>query len=413
MRGTDRVFSRPGPGAAGGAYVAGLRPGDHNGPMRIAQLANFVAPHSGGMRVALDGLGREYVAAGHERLLIVPGPRDAEVETASGVVCQIASPRVSGTYRMIVRPGAVRRALRRFRPTNVECSDKWTLAWTGRWATHHGVGSVLFSHERLDDMLAGWLRARRPMRRMVGFLDRRIVPRFDRVVVASQYAAEEFARWSPRVRVVPLGVDLSEFRPLPPTPRDAGAPLRLVLVSRLSREKDPQLAIDAVLELHRRGVPVRLDVFGSGPDEEALRSRARGGPITFHGFIADRRELSARLGAADLSLSVSPKETFGLVVLEALASGTPVLTSNRGGAREIITPGAGVVDEPASGHVPWGAWAPSRPTALAEAIEQLIGRLGPGMRRAARQRAEQFSWQDCAHRMLQVHRETRGNGGGQ
>ena len=65
MRGTDRVFSRPGPGAAGGAYVAGLRPGDHNGPMRIAQLANFVAPHSGGMRVALDGLGRECVAAGH------------------------------------------------------------------------------------------------------------------------------------------------------------------------------------------------------------------------------------------------------------------------------------------------------------------------------------------------------------
>ncbi|MCA3768150.1 MAG: glycosyl transferase, partial [Cutibacterium sp.] len=43
---------------------------------RIAQLANFVGPVSGGMKVAIDALGKGYVAAGHERILVIPGPKD-------------------------------------------------------------------------------------------------------------------------------------------------------------------------------------------------------------------------------------------------------------------------------------------------------------------------------------------------
>lgn len=390
--------------------------------MRIAQLANFVAPHSGGMKIALESLGGEYVAAGHERVLIIPGERDREIETGAGVIAQISSPRVSSVYRMILRSGAVRSVLRRFRPTRVECSDKWTLPWVGKWAAHNDVGSVLFSHERLDDMMTGWLRVRHGVSGFVSHRNQRIAPHFDAIVVASHYAAQEYASWSSKVRVVPLGVDLDVFHPQvgrengdAATSTDAFAarlgtaqrPLRLIVVSRLSREKDPQLAIDAVLELQRRGLAVSLDVVGAGPDARALRERAGQGSIYFGGFIADRAELAARLARADLSLSVSPKETFGLVVLEALACGTPVLTANRGGAREIISPGVGVVDEPVTGHVPWGAWASARPAALAEAIEQLIPRLGAEMSMAARQRAEQFSWRASAARMLEVHRQIR------
>ena len=52
--------------------------------LRIAQLANFVGPESGGMKIALEALGQGYVDAGHERILIIPGERDEIVETEEG-----------------------------------------------------------------------------------------------------------------------------------------------------------------------------------------------------------------------------------------------------------------------------------------------------------------------------------------
>ena len=72
--------------------------------MRIAQLANFIGPASGGMKTALEALGRGYVEAGADRLLVIPGPTDTTTRTALGDVVQLRAPRVGGGYRLIVEP---------------------------------------------------------------------------------------------------------------------------------------------------------------------------------------------------------------------------------------------------------------------------------------------------------------------
>jgi alpha-1,6-mannosyltransferase len=95
--------------------------------MRIAQLANFVGPASGGMRTALQALGEGYVRAGHRRLLVVPGPADSRVTTPLGDVVQLRAPRVGGGYRLIVEPWRVVQVLEGWGPTTVELSDKLTL----------------------------------------------------------------------------------------------------------------------------------------------------------------------------------------------------------------------------------------------------------------------------------------------
>ncbi len=84
--------------------------------MRIAQLANFVGPTSGGLRRAVDKLGRGYVKAGHERLLIIPGPRDTVSESEAGTIVTVASPALSSGYRMIINAGKVNQVLKRFAP---------------------------------------------------------------------------------------------------------------------------------------------------------------------------------------------------------------------------------------------------------------------------------------------------------
>ncbi len=364
--------------------------------MRIAQLANFIGPTSGGMRRAVDQLGAGYVAAGHERLLVIPGERDKVTETDAGVVVQVRGPRVTGGYRLITQPGKALAALDRFRPTSVEVSDKWTLTSVARWARHRGVGSVLLSHERLDDMASLFLRA--GVSGAVRGLNRVLGRCYDRVVVTSDYSAGEWRRTAAEVRKVPLGVDLEAFAPLD-TPRlDPDDVLSLVYVGRMSREKSPQLAVAAAVELHRRGVPLVLRLVGTGPHLHELRAIAGDAPVRFAGYVDDRSEICAAYAASDISLSVCPAETFGLAVLEALGSGTPVVTADRGGGRELV-------------DATCAEWGAPDEVAIADAIERLAARLRadrPGLRAAARARAEQYPWTRAVDGMLAVHEEVAG-----
>ncbi len=357
--------------------------------LRIAQLANFVGPVSGGMRVAIDSLGKGYLDAGHERILVIPGEHDTITETENGVVCQVRSPRISRDYRMIATPWRALDVLDRFKPTSIEVSDKWTLSPAAGWARRRGIGSVLFSHERLDDMLAGWLRAQFGVETAVGALNRRLVKEFDALVVTSDYAAEEFSDLGANLWKVPLGVDLETFNPDKGSPIDDGL-LKLCYVGRMSHEKNPELALAAALELHRRGLPVQMNMYGVGPDLEKMKEQAGDAPVVFHGFVKGREQVARCFAASDVSLSVCPSETFGLAVLEALACGTPVVTSDRGGAHELVDASS-------------GEYGPPDPAGLADAVERLLPRLGVDQRRAARARAEQYSWQASVDTMLELH----------
>lgn len=361
--------------------------------MRIAQLANFVGSASGGMRTALAELGRGYVDAGADRLLVIPGPTDAVTTTELGDVVQVRAPRVGGGYRLIVEPWRVIDVLERFAPTSVEWSDKLTLLPVAWWARRSGIRTVLLSHERLGDMFALRTGLDATSRISIGVLNRLLVRSFDIIVVTSRYAQREFQAAAESagcpVERVPLGVDLDTFRPYP-GPARSGTPLRLTHVGRLSREKSPHLAVATAVELHRRGVPVRMDVYGEGPHLDELEEIAAGAPVTFHGFVDDRAELSRRIASADVALSVCPGETFGLAVLEALASGTPVVTADRGGARELVDDRC-------------GAWGAPEPAALADAVLRLARRPVADRRASARRRAEQYPWSRTVARMLAVH----------
>lgn len=371
--------------------------------MRIAQLANFIGPASGGMKTAIQALGEGYVDAGCQRLLVIPGPTDSRVTTPFGDVVQLRAPKVGGGYRLIVEPWRVTDVLESWRPTSVELSDKLTLLPVARWARRVGVGSVLFSHERLSDMFAMRTGLDTTSKVSIALLNRILVRSFDTIVVTSGYAEDEFTNAAagadcPMVRV-PLGVDLSTFRPTAfessdevagSTVVDIPRPLRLTHFGRLSREKSPHLAVRTAVELHRRGVPLRLDVYGDGPHLSELVELAAGAPVTFHGFIDGRRDLARHVAAADISLSVCPSETFGLAVLEALAAGTPVVTADRGGARELVDATS-------------GAWGRPDPSSLADAVLDLASRPEAVRRAGARARAELFPWAATVDSMLAVH----------
>ena len=119
--------------------------------LRIVRLANYVGPRSGGMRTALRELGAGYLAAGHEPVLIIPGRRRGDEQTAQGRVITRYGPVVpfTGGYRAMLRRRRLAALLTELRPDRLEVSDRTTLRWTGRWAREHGVPAVMVSHESL------------------------------------------------------------------------------------------------------------------------------------------------------------------------------------------------------------------------------------------------------------------------
>jgi alpha-1,6-mannosyltransferase len=383
--------------------------------MRIVRLANFITPHSGGLRTALRELGAGYAAAGHEPVLVMPGAADDDEQTPQGRVITLRGPvlPLSGGYRLLLSKRRVRDILEALRPDRLEVSDRTTLRWTGPWARRHDVPAVMVSHESVAGLLSLPLRPGRgdspgvPLadtaRRMIQSMARvvadslntRTAQAYAQVVCTTRWAAAEFERLGvPNLRHVPLGVDLDLFSPRRRSPalrQRYAAPGEVLIVhcGRLSVEKRPHRSIDALAGLRAAGVPAVLVVAGDGPLRPRLERQAAGAalPVHFTGFIPGRQAVAALLATADVALAPGPVETFGLAALEALACGTPVVVSGSGALPEVIG-GAGVTvtGEDFAGGV-------------LGVLRQPAGQ----RRAAARAHAEQFGWAAAVRGFLAAH----------
>jgi alpha-1,6-mannosyltransferase len=359
--------------------------------MRIVQLANFYTPTSGGLRTCLEETGRGYRAAGHDRVLIVPGKLDADEQTPSGRRIVLSSPPLigSGTYRVITDRRRVLSLLADLRPDVLEVSDKLSVAHLARWARGNDVPIVLFSHERLDAILRPRVPRWLPLTAIADVVNRRLSRLVDEVIVASEFAAAEFARVGcATVRRVPLGVDLNTFRPVDQQPRGPGQTVGLVTLSRLSAEKRPELAVETLRVLHNSGLRAELTIIGDGPLRRSLQRRAAGLPVQLIGHVAEREVVARLVASADVALCPSPVETFGLATLEALACGTPVVVPVEGAARELV------------GGPGYGAVRDGTPESLADGVLALLS-LPAGQRRAAaRAAAQRYPWSATVARLL-------------
>jgi alpha-1,6-mannosyltransferase len=365
--------------------------------VRIVRLANFVTPRSGGLRTALLQLGEGYQAHGHEAVLVVPGERPDDERTAGGRVITLPGWRVPGTggYRVLLSRRRLRHLLVELAPDRLEVSDRSTLRWTGRWARRRSIPSLMVSHESLHGLLGATSRSA-PLRRLLAdYANARTAKTYDTVVCATNWAGADFRRiGATNLAYVPLGVDLETFHPR--RHDDVvrcrfAAPHQLLLVhcGRLSVEKRPSRAVEALAALRAAGIDAVLVMVGGGPLRDRLRQQSVGLPVHFVDFITDRGSLAEILATADVTLAPGPTETFGLAALESLACGTPVVVDQASALPEVI--GEAGVAVPGSGP------------AFARGVLELLARGEATRRREARRRAERFGWSRSVAGFLATH----------
>jgi alpha-1,6-mannosyltransferase len=290
----------------------------------------------------------------HSHLMIIPGPRDDVIEEERAVTVTVASPRVPGSphYRLMLRNRAVRAALERYRPDLIECQDAYNLPWAAIGYRRKRPETALVAAYMTDFPT---VYVERPLAKFVtrpvaGALARvcygycgLLYRRFDATFALSENGGAGKLRLLgiPDVEVVPLGVELGEFGPSRRDPRlraklglADGQPL-LVYVGRLDGEKKPDLVVDAFRRLPR-SLGAKLVLIGEGPLKAEI-SALGDERIVITGYMKSRAELARWLASADIYVSGMADETFGVSIVEAQASGLPVVGVAAGAMIDRVT----------------------------------------------------------------------------
>jgi glycosyltransferase involved in cell wall biosynthesis len=311
--------------------------------MRISFVTDTWLPEINGVTTVLEMMDRGLRRRGHAVQVIAPryvpqgtDPRDV-VRRPS-----IAMPGYAHSRLALPFDRGTGKALRKFRPDLVHVVTEGPLGAAGRrFAIDTGVPFVTSFHTDFPRYAARYLG------RWAVAPVRAYLRRFHAAAAATQTPSEatrmELAELGlPRAVVWGRGVDNALFSPQRRSParREAmgAADRTLVLhVSRLAVEKDVDTLVASFRRVHNRlGDALCFVVAGDGPQADEVRAAL---PFAIHrGFLA-RAELADLYADADLFVFPSRTETCGLVVLEAMASGLPVIASNEGGVRENLRSG--------------------------------------------------------------------------
>ena len=199
-----------------------------------------------------------------------------------------------------------------------------------------------------------------------------------------------------RIRVITNGVDLHEFRPGPVERRELGLPEGVPLGIFVGDIRAPRKNLDTVLGALVEVPGLHLAVAGSAVGSPYPRLARQLGLASRVHFLGYRSDVAQLLRAADLFVFPSRFEELPLVILEAMASGLPVVTAATAGADDLVSVESGVVID-----------NPNDTRALARALKRLVQypETREQMGQAARAVARQHSWQRMSEQYLRLYKE--------
>lgn len=351
--------------------------------MRILHLAKYYWPRSGGMERVVQDLAEGANALGHQAEVVAVRSFGEGTRRPGNFVTRTFSFGALGSQE--IAPGYIAAAWRRADVIHVHHPHPLAdLAFLLR----AGMAPVVVT-QHADSGRSAY----RPIARLV-------LRRAKAIVVPSRAhvaMSAELRGFEPKVEVIPFGIDEARWALVPPTP--PGSPPRALFIGRLVKYK----GVDVLLRALERVPDVRLDIVGTGPEGPRLRTLAQALAVTdrvrWYGEYPDE-DLTRRMADADFLVlpSVTTEEMFGLVVLEAMAAGRPVITTAVPSAvREVNVPGV------------TGLEVPIRDVAaLAGALEALAGdpTRRQAMGEAGRARvAEHFTRSLMARRHVELYQQ--------
>lgn len=233
---------------------------------------------------------------------------------------------------------------------------------------------------------------------MLATLQWRSLRRFHaRIAISQAAAASARELYGGGYRIVPVGIEVDRFRPLAVPAPATGGNLTLLYIGRLEQRKGVAHLLRAVARLQREMSGVRLEIGGAGPERQALERLADDlglRDVRFHGYVPPE-ELPGLFHRADLFCApATHAESFGIVLLEAMAAGLPIVAAANAGYAEVLA------DHPGNLLVP-----PGDDRTLAGALASLAAALAyrAEIGRRNLSAAQNYSWAAVGSTILEVY----------
>jgi len=336
--------------------------------MHVLMVSDVYFPRINGVSTSIATFRRSLRALGTRCTLVAPAYESSGAEPASaepdGNVCRVASRRVPlDPEDRLMRGGSLLRALERLDHREIDVVHVQTpfLAHRDgvRYARRCGLPVVETYHTHFEEYFhhyLPWL-PRGCLRAATRALSRRQCNALDALIVPSQAMHDVLRGYGVQrpIEVLPTGLDFRQFRD------GDGARFRrahgiaadrpvLVVVSRMAHEKNLDFLVEVVARLRREFPDVLLVMAGEGPARPHLQSLvarlALEHNVLFVGYLQRGTELNDCYRAGDVFVFASRSETQGLVLLESLALGVPVVAIAELGTRGIVEPGRGAIAAP-------------------------------------------------------------------
>ena len=367
--------------------------------MRIAFFTETFLPKVDGIVTRLTKTLQHLVAAGDEVLIFCPeGAPDSYLGAKVVGVPALPLPLYPELKLALPRP-AVSEALEQFRPDLVHVVNPAVLGLGGIWlAKSRNLPLVASYHTHLPKYLEHY-----GMGMLEPLLWELLKAAHNQaslnLCTSTAMVAELAAKGIQHTALWQRGVDTDLFRPELRNdsmrarlhgPYDDTGNL-LLYIGRLSAEKQIE-RIRPVLEAMPH---TRLALVGDGPHRQQLERCFEGTPTTFVGYLAGQ-DLASAYACGDAFLFPSSTETLGLVLLEAMAAGCPVVGADRGGIPDIVSDGE-------NGCL----YDPDQPHSLTTAVQRLLGesQTRSCLRQAARQEAERWGWAGATDQLRGYYRK--------
>ncbi len=314
--------------------------------MHLVDITMFYASEGGGVSTYLNAKGRWLAQRARVRHSIL-SPNVASGGQAPALVRLpgVPVPGING-YRWPLTVGGSARIMRRLAPDLIEAGDAGPGAWAAlRVKRRLDIPAVAFYHSDLPTLMQ--LRFGRGGLRVARRYLTELYSQFDMVLAPSRLMVQQLGSMGVQGAIhQPLGIDINTFSPrrrvntLRQHLRLSPESRLLVYAGRFTHEKKLGLLIDAVRKLGR---PYHLLLVGGGCVDLPHYPQT-----SFMPFKHDQRSLARLLASCDVLVHPGDCETFGLIALEAMACGLPVVATTRGGIAELVDSNTGILVPPNS-----------------------------------------------------------------
>lgn len=303
--------------------------------MKIGLVCPYNLFKGGGVQECVIALQAELASRGHEVLIIAPQPKVVPDSVPAyvrllGRSRDLKSPfHTTAQISVSVDTRAVDELLAKEQFELLHFHEPWVPLLSRQILTRSTSKNIATFHAKLPETMMS-----RTIERVITPYTKSILKYLDSFTAVSTAAADYVSELTDRrIAIVPNGIDLKKYSPLATASAPKNTSRNVLYVGRLEKRKGVMYLLRAMRQLQASLPDVELRIVGDGPDNEQLQAYAKelGVDATFYGWVTEADKLRLMSEATVFCSPARYGESFGIVLLEAMAAGVPTVAGNNPG----------------------------------------------------------------------------------